>query len=206
MRDVLIQVRSVLNNRPVLSIPPDITVLAGEAIEFSITVSDPDSDPVVIETVGIPYEKPEMPATYEIDGNTLSFFWQTNENHIQEQPYEIVFRARDFPSSGQFLYDYKAWKITVTTLTSDALDIADAKLKIFPNPTTGFITIENLKNLKPFQIIITDQLGKMIFMHNSNVANNEDLSVDLSDKPGGIYFIRYNSRELTLTKKILLLN
>lgn len=68
--------------------------------------------------------------------------------------------------------------------TSDASTAADA-MKVFPNPTRGELTIENLTSAA--YITITDNQGKQVSVVQTNQENRQQL--DVSGLNSGIYFI-----------------
>ena len=86
---------------------------------------------------------------------------------------------------------------TVVVLESSVgineLPLADYKLQIYPNPNDGKFTIqiencpECLKNIE--SVTIMNLLGEMVY---SNVISplTSQISVDLSDHPKGIYFVK----------------
>ena len=75
------------------------------------------------------------------------------------------------------------------------LDIQE-NIKIFPNPTTGLVTINNSENsvLKIFNV-----LGDLI--DQVNLTNNVDY-IDLSEFSDGIYYFEIYKDKLIFTKKL----
>ena len=72
---------------------------------------------------------------------------------------------------------------------------------IFPNPSTGKLTIlqnSNLKNIEIFNI-----LGNVIYYSTFNKYQTSK-EIDLSDLPKGIYFIKADNGELTHIEKIII--
>ena len=69
-------------------------------------------------------------------------------------------------------------------------------IKIFPNPTNGIFTIKNDK-IKSVEVI--NALGEKIY--STQITNNQ-IAIDISDKPKGIYFVRIKTEEGTVVKKI----
>jgi subtilisin family serine protease len=72
-------------------------------------------------------------------------------------------------------------------------------LSIYPNPNKGLFYIQSSKNIKFYSI--TDISGRQIIY---KVTNNEDLSIDISKYPIGIYFlkVKIENGEI-INKKIL---
>lgn len=66
------------------------------------------------------------------------------------------------------------------------------KLKLFPNPTTGPVTVETNKELK--ELYVADFTGKILMRINVK-DKKERYQVDLSAFPSATYFIRYTTKE-----------
>jgi hypothetical protein len=77
-------------------------------------------------------------------------------------------------------------------------------VSIYPNPTTGIITV-NTSSLKSAGLIITlsDALGKTVFVKNVALPVNE-VALDLSLLSNGIYFIRLEDGSGGFTEKLVL--
>jgi len=78
-----------------------------------------------------------------------------------------------------------------TTGLPNELQITE--LKVFPNPTTGLITIqaENINKIE-----LSDIQGKQIY-------TGKETEIDLSQQPQGIYIIKVTTNKQTITKKII---
>lgn len=75
------------------------------------------------------------------------------------------------------------------------------QLYIYPNPTDGIVTINNnqqtIRNIKIFDIT-----GKVIF--NDNFSNfNSQQAINLTNQPAGMYFIRIQTDNSTINKRIV---
>ncbi|AHM59594.1 hypothetical protein D770_06655 [Flammeovirgaceae bacterium 311] len=114
-RDMQIIVECTDNNPPVLEIPEDICIVAGQKLEEIIRVTDPDGDNVDLFAYGGVFN---LGATFEGGTNMTTpaqstFSWQTECIDVRTQPYQVVFRARDLRGGGVSLTDIKTWNITV---------------------------------------------------------------------------------------------
>ena len=98
-RDMQIEIIACSNQPPVIQGLADTCVMAGDTIVFSVSASDPDNDSVVLRALGGPFVLPESPATFqEVYGSSPQqsvFSWITNCSHVQNQPYQVVFTAKD---------------------------------------------------------------------------------------------------------------
>lgn len=61
----------------------------------------------------------------------------------------------------------------------------DPSLTIYPNPSSGLITIKGDFNIKSIQLF--DAQGRLL---QNNIANNTEAQIDLSSKSNGVYFIK----------------
>lgn len=124
-RDMQILVEDCENERPELTIPEDTCVEAGTLLQEVIRADDPDGHRITISSFGGPYELPSSPATYDPlpedpvnpqpSPAFIDFSWLTNCSHVRSLPYQITFKARDFPDrlEGPSLVDFATWEVTV---------------------------------------------------------------------------------------------
>jgi len=82
------------------------------------------------------------------------------------------------------------WSIELCT--DPSLSVQDANLEegfsIFPNPTSDFLTISNLKNTVGY--IIINQLGQEVLKDSIN--NNE--KIDIKNLKNGLYFLKVENK------------
>jgi gliding motility-associated-like protein len=129
-RDMQIIVVETPNNRPLLTVPSQICVEAGQKIEFKVTARDRDNNNIKITTNSGVYNRDAgglnsaFVSPLEAKFTPLNqvqkspaegiFTWETNCKHVREQAYDVLFKAEDFP--GRFavqLTDIKTIKIKV---------------------------------------------------------------------------------------------
>ena len=129
-RDMQIIVVETPNNRPLLTVPNQICVEAGQKIEFKVTARDKDNNNVKITTNSGVYNRDAsgvvanfiapQEAKFIPTGLTQktpaegTFTWETNCRHVRGQSYDVLFKVEDFP--GRFavqLTDIKTVKIKV---------------------------------------------------------------------------------------------
>ncbi len=79
-------------------------------------------------------------------------------------------------------------------------------LEIYPNPTTGLITINNeampagRQELRIMNVAVFDVYGKEVL---KSEVGSQKTEVDLSQQPQGIYFIKVTTDKQTITQKII---
>ncbi|HEX5172324.1 MAG TPA: gliding motility-associated C-terminal domain-containing protein [Cyclobacteriaceae bacterium] len=176
IRDMQIIVEDCENKRPDLMIPEDTCVTAGSVINEIVFGKDPELNPVKIDVYSELLELPsdKFPASYSpyppdfTPSNPpaeLTFQWNTNCVHVRNQPYQVVFKITDQPSSGPKLVTYKTWRIKVVapkpqwqnvvpdlvnryaTLTWDAYACSDAEsVQIWRKVDSFAYTSENCES------------------------------------------------------------
>ncbi len=120
VRDMQIIVDDCDNNRPRLDLPDDICVEAGDNVNFDVTATDEDGDPVKIEVFSVVLYFPESPATYlpnpaefMAQPGRLNFDWNTTCDQVREQPYLVTFKVTDQPDEGVPLVEFGTVNIIV---------------------------------------------------------------------------------------------
>jgi gliding motility-associated-like protein len=115
IRDMQIEVLACKNQRPKLTVPKDICVVAGTVVNGRVSATDPDGDQIRLSAFSgiIP------PATFTVTdtapGSVQGLFnWTTACQDVREQPYQVVFRAEDVPPAPNTpLVDLQTWNIRV---------------------------------------------------------------------------------------------
>jgi hypothetical protein len=88
--------------------------------------------------------------------------------------------------------------VTVYVTTGINADDMNQLLSIFPNPTTGVITITGTENInQDFKISVFDIYGKLI------LSDNNISVIDLSGYSNGLYHLQIQSENSTLNKKVM---
>ncbi|MBK6929857.1 MAG: gliding motility-associated C-terminal domain-containing protein [Saprospirales bacterium] len=122
IRDMQIFVKNCQNRPPDVMSIDEICVVAGNAIEFPVTATDPDSlNLVQLTALGGPISSLYSPAVfiapqgYQKSPVMGTFRWQTACEHISNQPYTVVFKAVDTlnETTPQQLADLKTVSIKV---------------------------------------------------------------------------------------------
>ena len=77
-----------------------------------------------------------------------------------------------------------------------------SKITIYPNPTTGKLTINN-GQLTVDNVKIYDVMGRSIGAHLYGRPNATEMSIDISDLPPGVYFIHFQMETGVITRKVV---
>jgi PKD repeat protein len=79
--------------------------------------------------------------------------------------------------------------------------IAQWKLNVVPNPSSGFFNVWVNNTATPIQAIdVTDNLGRRVFRWN---GESSWWSIDLSSEPAGIYFARFTIQDESVIVKLM---
>lgn len=74
-------------------------------------------------------------------------------------------------------------------------------IQVFPNPTSGFVTIQNSKNSNLKNVEIYNVAGQMI--QRFNVSNAKNASLDMSQLVNGTYILKVNSETESNSVKVI---
>lgn len=116
-RDMQVIVGPCNDRPPVIAQMNDTCVEAGTTLNFSVHATDPDiGQTITLGALGAPFQVPSSPAVFNsspAQGTVFgNFSWQTNCSHVRQQPYQVVFNARDNYAMVQ-LQDFMSMFITV---------------------------------------------------------------------------------------------
>lgn len=113
-------------------------------------------------------------------------------------------------NSAAIYFDFNAPIITNTswhtiknplynTVNIDKIAVENAVFKVYPNPNTGLLYLEQKNNLD-IQILVLDNLGRVLLTKESNEAITE---LNISDLPAGIYYVNVNNGKTVRTEKVV---
>jgi len=81
----------------------------------------------------------------------------------------------------------------------------DNNIIIVPNPSHGRITITLKDATDDYNLMIIDLTGKVILQKELKIQGNQfKFSIDMSDSPSGIYYLRFVGNHNTIMKKIMI--
>lgn len=101
-------------------------------------------------------------------------------------------------------YDAYTYHLGFETLFAPlSFDKSDySPLKVFPNPLTEKLQIENTSSKNVNSICLYDIHGRKI-LDQQQILTGETLELDLSDLPGAMYFLNCRINEKSYTKKLI---
>ena len=72
-------------------------------------------------------------------------------------------------------------------------------ISVYPNPSNGVFNMTNINN-KKINIAVYNLLGELLLNKNSEESNS---TIDLSNKPNGVYILRVNDGKYTNIQKLV---
>lgn len=136
IRDMQILVGGENNDPPQINELNDLTVFAGDTIDFSFQVTDPNAlDSIFLSATGSPFLLNPSRISFTTDtGNVVNanFVWFTNCSDIRKEPYQINFLASDNYSS-------------VSGMNISLVDIESIRIRILPE-VDEVLTIDNTED------------------------------------------------------------
>jgi uncharacterized protein (DUF1501 family) len=90
-------------------------------------------------------------------------------------------------------------------LSTDDFLLEEFEIKVFPNPTIDFINIQFIGNNEQVKITLYNTIGAIVkeITNKKYSAIKHTLKVDLKNLPKGNYFVHYQSKGISKTKKLL---
>ncbi len=134
VRDMQIEVFETDNNPPENPELTNYCVEAGTFIEFTVTSTDADGDPIEQTMWGGPFQVAEDSALFELDSSgpgytTSTFRWLTACSHVRKQPYQVILKSED-DNDDIKLVDISNFSIKVLCPAPTGLAAASTSLQI----------------------------------------------------------------------------
>jgi hypothetical protein len=188
-----------------------VTGQYGGSITFNgQTVSAVDSSDIVVASYTLGGTPRWIMASSSGDVDTLETLGYEAGNAIAVDPGGYVY------PTGSFLQDevigstsLNGWSRTdiflakISQFPVGVREIENVVASVHPNPSNGLISIDLKKaNGSDLNIIISDELGRIIYNMESNSA--DIVNIDLSEYGKGIYFLNIYNNERNEVQKIVL--
>ncbi len=98
-----------------------------------------------------------------------------------------------------------AYTIQTTVATNDPG--LDAQINIFPNPTSGELTVEFIDlPITTMEVMIHDIVGQTVLQQSTVTVTGGKCQLDLGHMPEGVYLVRINIEGDSITKRIVRVN
>ncbi|OYU79977.1 MAG: hypothetical protein CFE23_11345 [Flavobacterium sp. BFFFF1] len=150
-------------------------------------------------------------ATYDAYG-TIIMPYGTFDNVIRQKIVTngvtdyIWFNVNPFYPIVQTVLAENGLGIVKNTTLLGVDDLSKTKFTVYPNPTSGLISIGATEGLNEgATVTIYNNIGQKIFETEFNPLNSNAIDIDISSQPAGLYFVTTNdkkSRELYTQKLI----
>jgi gliding motility-associated-like protein len=136
LRDIQIDVTACTNAPPIINTLYDYCVVGGESLKFMVKSVDADGDKITLTAVGGSLEvtpKATFPEIIEQDSPVEGEFkWKTDCSLARRAPYQVTFKANDFP------YDQHGNRIP--GLSTQAV----VEIRVMAPPVENLTVVENI--------------------------------------------------------------
>lgn len=184
------------------------------AYEITFNVQNDQFDETITQTVNIiNYESGLGVPSVVVNGTRLTssviapnYQWYLNNNPIPGATNRVIEIANPGTYHVTIADDNCLFRSDATVVTSLDERLNTISLTVYPNPSTGIITI-NWRNevASDIRISVFDQLGNLL--HHESVQNtggNMEKALNLSNFPNGLYhFVLESGNEKTVKKVVL---
>lgn len=144
------------------------------------------------------------------DGDTLtasengdSYQWYFNGNIITSGTGQSIVATSTGNYSVEVTYNNGCTSISenhyhsVTSLS----DYKNGYYKVYPNPARAYLNIEMFNETNAFNVILTDNLGKVVY---SNEFNSSNALIETGNLDNGVYYLRIGSVSFEKVEKIVI--
>jgi len=87
------------------------------------------------------------------------------------------------------------------TNQSISVDLLNSNISLYPNPTTGVISINSSLKIGTCNIVVMDIMGQIVYQNQFQTLNR---NIDLSNQAKGIYFITIKQENSSISEKIII--
>ena len=120
-----------------------------------------------------------------------------NGNSLKiDSVYNDTIQFHAVPDGGQIILD-----INLAPTGINEFEWLDHKINVYPNPMQKIVTV-SYNNIKINQISIANTIGQIIYL-NEIINENIFEKVDISELEKGVYFIKINTDNGNIVKKII---
>lgn len=138
---------------------------------------------------------------HDFTASTVTYFINNQQVYVADAwgatNVEQLVIAHDNAATGGLYVD----NIEVKSATAGVKENTLTSLSVFPNPTSGVVTIANNENILVNGVTVTDLNGRTV--KTVNFAGVAEAQVNISDLSTGVYMMTISSDKGTTTKKIV---
>ncbi|MBK9046711.1 MAG: T9SS type A sorting domain-containing protein [Bacteroidetes bacterium] len=114
----------------------------------------------------------------------------------------LIFNGNQISSAGGYTDGFIAkYGLQCSVGLDEDLTASSVQLKLFPNPATNHINLQTT-GFKNSTITILNTMGQTVFTSNLSEAQNQT-TINISKLSSGVYFIKVNDNENTVTLKFV---
>lgn len=95
---------------------------------------------------------------------------------------------------------------SISVLERDVVNASSEALAIivFPNPVAHTVLLQSSVDIGPVEIEVLDELGRKHFKERSHLLAAEPASINVSNLPSGVYYLRIEGLGFMATKRIII--
>lgn len=140
-----------------------------------------------------------IPSMPDKGGSSNPTAWYTTAN----QPKEFNFVAgASAGNNAAATLKFDNYSLSaVASETASVNDQLSQQFAMYPNPTTGLVTITNNENVFVNQVNVTDMNGRVV--KTLTFDNVSEAQVDMSNLSAGMYILNIDTNQGTATKKVI---
>jgi len=176
-----------------------LTVGAQYTLSFDKRFCGPNSSPI---DIGVSNDSTVMGTAVHTFAAPLINSWAT-ETYLFQAPLSAKYLTVNVGvagGTGTIGLD----NFSLTAMATGIIEHANQTISVFPNPSSGIITVSNLNKSIKSTIEIYDVLGKKVY--SSIIENQQNITIDLSKQATGIYFYRINNGDGKVENGKLVIN
>ncbi len=162
-------------------------------------LSGEGSDHGPMQTGELWYYNPDFDSWEELPSHPGLSRWAPASFVIDDEVYLINGMVRFFASS-QFIYQQTAFKFALDSFTSVEDLTSDGQEKVYPNPATDQLIVENVESLDT-GFSLTNSLGQEVNDYITSEQTETDIQLDLTALETGIYYLRIGTNVHKISKQ-----
>ena len=160
--------------------PEFVEMKSGSFFRYDVLYNDEIPGPVTVEinkqpTNGSAVVETDLTVTYRPNAGF-------NQN-IDTVFYKVCMQSNANICDSSMMVIYVNLPVSV-----DAM-VAEGSISIYPNPTSGLLTISGVDNFKPIRLTVSDITGRTILSDIGIRVSEEEYSIDMGNLQKGYYYI-----------------